>query len=130
MIWNRIINWFKDLSERGKLVREFNNAARLSFTELTVSTLLEASSSKGDPRYKHEHSMYLVPSGFRIKATSGRALTKDEMLYIGKVILSNRSLVRRIYILGWDTFEVEDITGRKGVKWAIRDFVDLNLILE
>ena len=128
MIWDRIVGWFKDLSERNRLINDFNKSARNSFTGLDVSTLLVVSSSKGDPSYKHELSKWLW-SGFRIKATAGRALTKDEVLYIGRVILNNQPLVRRLYILGWDTLEIEDIVGNKGCKWAIKEFTNIGLML-
>ncbi|MDL2320109.1 hypothetical protein LJC45_03140 [Alistipes sp. OttesenSCG-928-B03] len=129
MIWNRIIGWFRDLSERDKLIRDFNNSARTSFVGLSVSTLLEARTSKGDASYKHEFSKFAFMSGFRIKAGAGRPLTREEMLYIGRVILNNPQLVRRLYILGWDTLEIEDMAGRKGVKWAIKDFANIGLMI-
>ena len=79
-------------------------------------------SKKGDPNYRHECSSLLLKTGFCIKATAGRALTKDEMLYIGTVVLTNQSLTRRLFVLGYDTLIIEDIIGEKSVKWAIKDF--------
>ena len=26
--WNRIVNWFRDLSERDRLIKDFNSSAR------------------------------------------------------------------------------------------------------
>ena len=129
MIWNRIINWFKDLSARDRLIRDFNNSAKEQFTGLAVSTLLEARTTKGDATYKHDYSKFIMMSGFRIKVIAGRPLTKDEMLYIGKVILNNSQLVRRLYVLGWDTLEIEDTVGNRGVKWAIKDFANIGLMI-
>lgn len=111
--WDRIINWFKDLSERERLINAFSRSARESFTGLSVSTLLEAMSKKGDPDYRHECSSLLLKTGFCIKATAGHLLTKEEMLYIGAVILSNQSLTRRLFILGYDTLIIEDIVGQR-----------------
>ena len=51
------------------------------------------------------------------------------MLYIGSVILSNESLTRRLFILGWDTLIIEDIVGCKQVKWAIKDFTNIGYLL-
>ena len=39
--WNRIIDWFRDLSERNRLINDFNHSAREAFTQLSVSTLLQ-----------------------------------------------------------------------------------------
>ena len=69
-------------------------------------------------------------SGFRIKVVAGSPLTKDEMLYIGRVILNNLQLVRRLYILGWDTLEIEDTIGHSGVQWAIKEFANIGLMID
>lgn len=127
--WNRIINWFKDLSEREKLINDFNTSARSAFTQLTVDTLLEARSKRGDRDFRHEFSHPFLPTGFCIRATKGSALSKEEIIYIAKVILNNEPLVRRLFVLGWDTFYVEDIIGKKQAKWAIKEFTNLGLML-
>lgn len=85
--------------------------------------LLNASPSRVDSPYRHSsHWMY---SGFRIKAMSGRNLTKDEMRAIGATILSDSVLVRRLVVLGFDTLEVHDDTGRYGLKWQLKNFMEL-----
>ena len=127
--WNRIIDWFRDLSERNRLINEFNSSARDAFTMLSVSTLLNARSKSGESAFRHECSSFFLPTGFCIKATAGRSLTKDELLYIGSVILTNEPLTRRLFILGWDTLIVEDIIGGKQVKWAIKDFTNMGYLL-
>lgn len=127
--WNRIINWFRDLSERERLINEFNISARVAFTQLTVGTLLEARSKSGFRDFRHECSSFLLPTGFCIRATKGVPLTKDEILYIGTVILTNETLVRRLFVLGWDTLYIEDIVGNKQAKWAIKDFANIGLML-
>lgn len=129
MIWNKIVQWFRDLSERERLINEFNISARVAFTQLTVGTLLEARSKSGFRDFRHECSSFLLPTGFCIRATKGVPLTKDEILYIGTVILTNETLVRRLFVLGWDTLYIEDIVGNKQAKWAIKDFANIGLML-
>lgn len=121
MFWYKIVDWFNDLSERTKVVRNFNKSARDSFILGIAPTLLEAKITKGDPTYKHAFSKW--HSGFRIKAMSGRVLSRDEMIAIGNVILSNSVLVRQLIALGWDTLEVHDDTGFQGLKWQLRKFI-------
>jgi len=127
--WNRIVDWFRDLSERERLLKEFNESARYAFSSLEVSTLLNAMTKAGDPNYRHECSNLFLRSGFCIRATSGRSLSKDEMLYIGTVILTNQPLVRRLFVLGWDTLIIEDIVGNKSVKWPIKNFTNIGYFL-
>ncbi len=127
-IWNQIIEWFKDRSERNKIIREFNAAARNAFISGNAPTILKASISRGNKEYKHEFSTWLY-SGFRIQALSGRALTKDEMKIIGLVILSDKILLRQLVALGWDTLEVHDNKGEYGLRWKMIDYINLGGLL-
>ena len=127
MIWHRIIDWFNDRSERENLRRSFNKAAKEAFIYGVAPTLLEANISRGDSSYKHAFSKFY--SGFRIKALSGRALTKEELLEIGRAILGNQELVRHLIALGWDTLEIHDSKGFYGLKWALKDFASIGLYL-
>ena len=119
-IWNNIVEWFSDRSERGKLVRSFNAAARDAFIQGTAPTMLKASISKGNREYRHQFSAWLN-TGFRIQALSGRSLSKDEMMFIGQVVLHDELLVRRLIALGWDTLEIHDDCGRYGCRWKLMD---------
>ena len=91
-IWNNIVDWFYDRSERGRLIRSFNAAARESFIQGIAPTMLKASLSKGNKEYKHQFSSWMN-SGFRIQALSGRPLTKDEMTENLNKISANIKLI-------------------------------------
>ncbi|MHA8056794.1 hypothetical protein VR611_12650 [Aquirufa nivalisilvae] len=122
--WNNILDWFRDRSERAKLVRSFNETARTSFVSGIAPTLLKASMSKGESLYKHQFSNWLN-SGFRIQAFTGRILTKNELTHIGNVILDDEVLVRRLIVLGWDTLEIHGDAGTYGCRWQIKDYISL-----
>ena len=127
MIWNQIIiikEWFGDMAERYRLVRDFNKAAKMSFITGHAPTLLQSRITKGGGEYKHAFSRFLA-GGFRIKAMSGRHLQQLELIEIGRVILDNEDLVRKMVALGWDTLEVHANVGYKGIKWALKDHVKL-----
>ena len=83
----------------------------------------------GEPEWKHEYSKIFY-SGFRIKASAGRELTRGEILEIGKVVLNNQTLSRQLYVLGWDTLEVIDMKTSKGCRWALKEFVKLGLMID
>ena len=97
--WNNILDWFRDRSERSRLVRSFNNSARDSFVGGIAPTLLKAKISRGESSYKHQFSNWLN-TGYRIQAFTGRQLSKDEIIHIGKVILNDEVLVRKLVVLG------------------------------
>ena len=122
--WNNIIDWFSDRSERAKLVRSFNQSAKKSFVAGIAPTLLKASISNGESSYKHQFSNWLK-SGYRIQAFTGRVLSKDELIHIGKVILDESVLVRRLIVLGFDTLEIHGDAGTYGVRYQLKDYIPL-----
>lgn len=128
-IWYKITAWFEDCSERAKLIKSFNDLAKESFVSGATPTVLKASSSKGVAKNKHIFSSFFN-TGFRIQALSGRTLTKSEMEIIGKIILSDKTLVRKLMVLGWDTLEVHDNSSRYGCRWCLADYANINLMIE
>ena len=120
-----IIDWFGEIKERYQLVRNFNKAAQSAFIAGATPTLLESKITKGDSSYRHSFSKFLG-GGFRIKALSGRPLDKSEMIEIGRIVLDNEQLVRKLITLGWDTLEIHDNKGFNGCKWPLKDFANLS----
>ena len=127
--WNRVVEWFKDRSERGRLVRSFNETAREAFVSGQAPTALKASISRGLPAYRHEFSAWMN-TGFRIQALAGRELTKAEIVFIGEVVLANETLVRRLVVLEWDTLEVHGDHGRYGCRWCLADYANIGKFIE
>ena len=131
-MWSRIlkvVDWFSDLSERHRVTRNFNLAARDAFVKGYAPTLLEAKSTYGDSSYRHQFSRFMA-GGFRIKALSGRPLERSEMIEIGRVVLDNTELVRKLITLGWDTLEVHDNAGYNGLKWQLTKYGNMGGYLE
>ena len=122
--WNFILDWFRDRNERARLVTSFNNAAREAFILGVAPTLMKASITKGERSFKHRFSNWLH-TGFRINAFKGRQLTKNELIKIGETIISDRVLVRKLVVLGFDTLEVCGDVGVYGCRWQIKDFLQL-----
>jgi hypothetical protein len=122
--WNNILDWFRDRSDRSRLVRSFNESARNSFVSGVAPTLLKAKISKGESSYKHQFSNWLN-TGFRIQAFTGRQLSRDELIHIGKVILNDETLVRKLVVLGWDTLEIHGDEGTYGCRWQLKDHIPL-----
>ncbi|MFN5334213.1 MAG: hypothetical protein ACK5BV_03380 [Bacteroidota bacterium] len=128
-MWHRLVDWFSEVRERYYLVRDFNKAAKNSFINGQAPTLLEARITMGSSEFKHAFSKFLA-SGFRIKALSGRPLLKSELIEIGRVILDNETLVRKLIALGWDTLEVHDDKGYQGCKWALKNYANIGGYLQ
>lgn len=127
--WNRIVEWFKDHGERDQLVRSFNENARRAFICGDAPTVLKASISHGCSAYRHEFSSW-INTGFRIQVLTGRLLSRDEIIFIGQVILSNEVLVRRLVVLGWDTLEIHGDRGCYGCRWKLTDYANIGRFIE
>lgn len=126
-MWYKIMEvreWFGEMTERYRLVKDFNRAAKMSFIAGVAPTLLEAKITKGDSNYRHAFSKWMS-GGFRIKALSGRTLEKSELIEIGRVVLDNEILTRKMISLGWDTLEVHSNQGYNGAKWALKDYANI-----
>lgn len=131
-MWHKIMvitDWFGEMSERYKLIKDFNRAAKYSYIAGNAPTLLEVKITSGESSFRHAFSKWMS-GGFRIKALSGRSLSKSELIEVGRVVLDNDELVRKLISLGWDTLEVHDNTGFSGCKWKLMDFSNLGGILK
>ncbi len=121
-IWTKIVEWFQDRQDRKRLILGFNRSAKEAFVNGYAPVILQAKVSKGNRNYKHQFSDPFN-SGFRIKAISGRQLSKQDTVNIGMVILSNEMLVRRLVVLGFDTLEVHSDVGTHGCQWQLHDYI-------
>jgi hypothetical protein len=124
IVWNIILDWFRDRSERSKVIRSFNDSARNAFVSGIAPTLLKARISKGERAYKHQFSDWMN-TGIRIQAFTGKTLAKNEIMHIGQVVLNDDVLVRRLVVLGWDTLEIHGDEGHYGCRWQLRDYIQL-----
>lgn len=129
---DRVVGFFvKDSAERRRFVNEFNLNAKFFFQSLSVDTLLEAKMSSGnsDHSYRHELSAPTIVSGLTIEATAGAQISVDDIVLIGRIILSDQVLVRKMFVLHWDTLIVKDSRTGKFVDWRIRDFISFGGLL-
>ena len=62
---------------------------------------------------------------FPYQGFSGAQLTRQDIITLGKVILDDPILVRRLVVLGFDTLEVHCDVGQYGCKWQLKDFIAL-----
>ena len=129
MFWYRLIDWFSEVRERYTLIRDFNKSAKNSFIAGQAPTLLEVRITIGSSEFRHAFSKFMA-GGFRIKALSGQPLQKSELVEIGKVVLDNEELVRKLVALGWDTLEVHDVKGYHGCKWALKNYANIGGYLQ
>lgn len=117
----KIKQWFINSYERNNLVNDFNSSSKDAFTSGIVPTYLKAKTSRGDKEFTHQHSHFY--SGFRIVVMGGEELTKQELIEVGRVILDDNVLVRKLVIYGFDTLEIHGEGDKSGAKWRLKDYV-------
>ena len=129
-MWNtfeRLREWFGDLSERNRTVRLFNESAKSSFINGEAPTLLKARISGGNSAYRHAFTKWR--SGFRITAINGEIFSQHQCAAVAAVILDNEQLVRKLLALGFDTLEVHSEAGGSALQWNLGDFANLGGLL-
>lgn len=131
MSWyNRIIEFFvKDSAERRRFINEFNEIASRNFQNLTIDALFEANTCFGKSEYRHELSAPTIASGLEIQIRAGIRVPLEIVIALGRVILCDKVLVRRMFILHWDTLIIRDSRSGDCVDWRIRDFVDFGGVI-
>lgn len=132
MSWFRkVAEWFlRDSSERRKFLMWFNDNAKKCFVNLSVDSLLEASSGSGRIEYRHELSAPSFASGLIIDVKAGKSIPVDDIIIIGTFILASTDIVRKIYVLHWDTLIIRDSFTGKSVDWAIKEFINMGGLLD
>lgn len=128
--FNKVVSFFvKDSVERRRFIDEFNTNARYAFQNITIDALFEAVTCAGNINYRHDLSAPTVVSGIEIRVKGGTIVPVDDILQIGKLVLLNEALVRRIYILHWDTLIIRDTRNGAYVEWRITDFLNFGGLL-
>lgn len=117
----KVKEWFHSLNERNRLISDFNESAKEAFVSGIAPTYLKAKTSRGDKNFTHQYSQFY--SGFRIVVLGGRNLLKQELIEIGRVILSDNPLVRSLVINGFDTLEIHGENDSFGSKWKLKDYL-------
>lgn len=97
---------------------------------LSVDSLLEASSGSGRIEYRHELSAPSFASGLIIDVKAGKSIPVDDIITIGTFILATTEIVRKIYVLHWDTLIIRDSFTGKSVEWAIKEFINMGGLLD
>lgn len=104
-ITSDVSQWFSDLSSRKKMLKAFNETAKAAYVSGVTHFMFKASISRGKSDFKHQFSNTIF-SGLKLLAYNNGHFSREDVMLIGLAILANRSLVRRLMLLGWDTLEI------------------------
>lgn len=123
-----IIDILKDLVtsyiERSDVINEFNKFSKQAFLSRQSTRFIVAKTTRGDSNFKHSMS-HTFFSGFRLTIKNDEGLTNSEVENISKVILTNKTLLRQLMALGFDTLEIYGTNCGIYKQWDISKYSDL-----
>ena len=93
-----------------------NNLTNIIFIGLPSTNLYQRIVSISEVNHQKEITLIAVSAGMPI-------LLKSDTINIGKVVLANDMLVRRLVVLGFDTLEVHSDVGSHGCQWQLHDYI-------
>ena len=130
-LYKRILEFFvKDSSARKNFINEFNILAGKSFENLNIDALFHADICSGKEGYQHELSAPRFASGLEIEVAAGTQVSLQDIMLIGSVILYDQILVRKMFVLHWDTLIIKDSRTGHYASWKISDFLDFGGLLQ
>jgi hypothetical protein len=124
-LYQFVLDFIREFSDRKILIREFNEIARLAFVNEEAPRLLKSRNTMGDSSYKHSNSRRFF-SGFRIDVKMGPKIKVEEIKFIGTIFLNNRPLLRQLMALGYDTIEVYGGDVDTYMQWNISSYANLD----
>jgi hypothetical protein len=121
MLWDSIRNWFSNIIDRNRFLKDWNKNAKDSYISGIIPILMEARTTIGSQEYRHEFSKFMA-GGFRVKVLSGKPMSKNELIEIGNFIIGDDIMVRKLVSNGWDTLELYDTGGTVALKWQLKKY--------
>lgn len=122
-----LINTIMDGSlERVRIIRAMNENFQESYYSGGIDRLCKVSISAGDPEFAHEMSSMWVRSGFRITIENDLGLADSEVFEISDYVLQNKSFIRQLMALGFDTLIVQGKVTKRGKLFCLKSYSNLN----
>lgn len=111
--------------ERMRIIRSMNNAFKEYFYSGELNRLCKVSISSEDPDFSHEMSSFFFRSGFKISIENDTNLEDSEIMEISKYILENKSFIKQLMTLGFDTLIVQGRNNHKGKIFSLKAYSNL-----
>ena len=121
-----IINVIMDGSfERVRIVTALNQNFHESFISGGLDRHCRVVISAGEPEFKHSLSAIWLRSGFRISVDYDYGMTDPEIFEISDYILENKTFLRQLMALGFDTLIVQGKLTKRGRSFCLHKYSNL-----
>lgn len=124
--FTNLINGILDGSfERVRIINQMNDGFKEYFTTGEFDRLCKASISQGCQEYAHEMSALWFRSGFKITIENDINLHEFEIIELSKYITDNKTFVRQLLAMGFDTLIITGKTSGVTRKFELKRYADL-----
>ena len=122
-----LINTILDGSfEKMKIINAMNQAFREYFISGDLERCCKVTISQGDKDFRHEMSAMWFRSGFKITIENDLNLKDSEISEISQYVLQNKSFVRQLMAMGFDTLIIQGKTTQRGRKYSLKAYSNLS----
>lgn len=111
--------------ERMKVINAMNQAFKEFFISGDLERFCKVSISQGDSEFRHEMSSFWLRSGFKISIENDTNLNDSEIMDISQYVLQNKSFIRQLMAMGFDTLVVQGKTTQRGRKFSLKAYSNL-----
>ncbi len=112
--------------ERTRIISSMNNAFKEYYYSGELDRLCKVSISQGEQSFAHEMSSFFFRSGFKISIENDTDIKSSELRDIAQYVLSNKSFIRQLMSLGFDTLIIKGKTTLLESRFALKQYTELN----
>ena len=103
-----------------------NMSFKETFVSGDINRMCKVSISQGDPDFKHPMSSFWFRSGFKITIVNDSNVRDSEYEEIAQYVLQNKTFIRQLMAIGFDTLIVQGGTSKKGKKFSLKGYANLD----
>ncbi len=112
--------------ERMRIINAMNMSFKEAFVSGDINRMCKVSISQGDPDFKHPMSSFWFRSGFKITIVNDSNVKDSEYEEIAQYVLQNKTFIRQLMAIGFDTLIVQGGTSKKGKKFSLKGYANLD----
>lgn len=112
--------------ERMRIINAMNQSFMETFISGDINRMCKVSISQGDPDFKHPMSSFWFRSGFKISIENDSNVSNSEYAEIAEYVLQNRTFIRQLMAIGFDTLIVQGHNTKKGKKFSLKGYANLD----
>lgn len=112
--------------ERLRIINAMNQSFKETFVSGGINRMCKVSISQGDSDFRHPMSSFIFRSGFKITIVNDSNIKESEIVEIAQYVLQNKTFIRQLMAIGFDTLIVQGANIKKGKKFSLKGYANLD----